>query len=69
MKASEKQVLLYAAILSIKRSNAFWGRRTKVGICPDIRTSRQLLAVLQDESVTQGMKSILPSAAVENIGQ
>jgi len=34
-----------------------------------MRTSRQLLAVLKDESVTQGMENTLPSAAVENIGQ
>jgi len=33
------------------------------------RTSRQLLAVLRDETVTRGMKNTPPSAAVENIGQ
>jgi len=32
-------------------------------------TSRQPLAVLQDESVTRGMKNTPPLAAVENTGQ
>jgi len=49
---------------------AFRGVSVRVGSCKLYKfTSRQLLAVLKDESVTQGMKSTLPSAAVENIGQ
>ena len=49
---------------------AFCGVSGGVGSCGLWKsTSRQLLAVLKDESVTQGMKSTLPSAAVENIGQ